>query len=215
MHVIATQQNCCARSRINRSPEFFILNRISVIQQPSTIINVGVDETLAIGTSMSSTTVNVGVDETTLIQAGKSITPHSFTHVSGGNDEINHNLLNGLQGGSNNEYYHISSEQYVNLTTGSVIRPSQTGQFYPRSNPSGFITGINNIYIEGDSLLVISQVCKKWKIRNEILMILCDEVNELLKSFTNVGLKHIYREYNSYADSLSDKTIKMKKSWQN
>ena len=46
-------------------------------------------------------------------------------------------------------------------------------------------------------------------------MILCDEVNELLKSFTNVGLKHIYREYNSYADSLSDKTIKMKKSWQN
>ncbi len=127
---------------------------ISVIQQPSTIINVGVDETLAIGTSMSSTTVNVGVDETTLIQAGTSITPHSFTHVSGGNDEINHNLLNGLQGGSNNQYYHISSAQYFNLATGDVVRPSQTGAFYPRSNPSGYITGINNIvYTVGSQII--------------------------------------------------------------
>lgn len=75
--------------------------------------------------------------------------------------------------------------------------------------------GIDNIYIEGDSLLVISQVCKKWKVKNETLMILRDEVYELLKPFKNVGLNHIYREYNSYADSLSDKTIKMKKSWQN
>lgn len=75
--------------------------------------------------------------------------------------------------------------------------------------------GIDSIYIEGDSLLVISQVCKKWKVKNETLMILCSEVDDLLKSFTNVGLKHIYREYNSYADSLSDKTIKIKKSWEN
>lgn len=75
--------------------------------------------------------------------------------------------------------------------------------------------GINNIYIEGDSLLVISQVCKKWKVKSETLMILCDEVNELLKDFTNVCIKHIYRDYNSHADGLSDKTIKLKKSWNN
>jgi ribonuclease HI len=73
--------------------------------------------------------------------------------------------------------------------------------------------GIDSIHIEGDSLLVISQVCKKWKVKSQTMMILLDEVNELLDSFINVGLRHIYREYNKYADELSDKTIKMKKSW--
>lgn len=29
--------------------------------------------------------------------------------------------------------------------TGDVVRPSETGQFYPASNPSGFITGTNQI----------------------------------------------------------------------
>jgi ribonuclease HI len=72
---------------------------------------------------------------------------------------------------------------------------------------------IDNVYVEGDSLLVISQVCKKWKVKSETLMILLDEVNELLKSFSNVGMRHIYRDNNKYADSLSDKTIKLKKSW--
>jgi hypothetical protein len=78
------------------------------------------------------------VDETTLIQAGIGLPPHSVTHISGGSDEINHNLLGGLQGGSGNEFYHLNSGQYFNLVTG-------TGAFYPNSNPSGFITGINNI----------------------------------------------------------------------
>jgi hypothetical protein len=83
-----------------------------------------------------STTINVGVDETTLIQAGMGLPPHSVTHISGGSDEINHNLLGGLQGGSGNEFYHLNSGQYFNLITGS-------GSFYPNSNPSGFITGVD------------------------------------------------------------------------
>lgn len=90
-----------------------------------------------------STTINVGVDETTLIQAGMGLPPHSVTHISGGSDELNHNLLAGLQGGSGSQYYHLSSGQYFNLTTGDVVRPSETGQFYLNSNPSGFITGID------------------------------------------------------------------------
>lgn len=90
-----------------------------------------------------STTINVGVDETTLIQAGMGLPPHSVTHISGGSDELNHNLLAGLQGGSGSQYYHLSSGQYFNLTTGDVVRPSETGQFYPNSNPSGFITGVD------------------------------------------------------------------------
>jgi hypothetical protein len=90
---------------------------ISVIQPPSTIINVG-------------------ADETTLIQAGMNLQPHSVTHISGGDDELNHNLLGELQGGSNGQYYHLSSEEYFNLITG-------TGSFYPNNNPSGFITGVD------------------------------------------------------------------------
>jgi hypothetical protein len=83
-----------------------------------------------------STTINVGVDETTLIQAGIGLPPHSVTHTNGGSDELNHNLLAGLQGGSGGQYYHLSSGQYFNLITG-------TGSFYLNSNPSGFITGVD------------------------------------------------------------------------
>jgi hypothetical protein len=54
-----------------------------------------------------------------------------------------HNALNGIQGGLSGQYYHLSLDQYNNIVTGSVVRPSETGQFYPTSNPSGFITGVD------------------------------------------------------------------------
>ncbi len=75
--------------------------------------------------------------------------------------------------------------------------------------------GINDVYVEGDSLLVISQVCGKWKARSTSIIILLEEVKELLNYFKNIGFKHIYREFNSYADELSSKTIKQKKTWSN
>ncbi len=74
--------------------------------------------------------------------------------------------------------------------------------------------GIDSIHIEGDSLLVISQVCKKWKIKSESLMPLLDEVNDLLKGFSNVSFKHILRGINTYTDSLCDKILKNRKSIQ-
>jgi ribonuclease HI len=71
---------------------------------------------------------------------------------------------------------------------------------------------IDNIHIEGDSLLVISHVTKKWKIRSENLLPLLSEVNDLLKSFSHIYLKHILREFNSYADELCNKILKSRKS---
>jgi hypothetical protein len=61
---------------------------------------------------------------------------------------VGHNNLSNLQGGVNNQFYHLSSGQYFNLTTGDVVRPSETGQFYPSNNPSGYaatgyVTGIS------------------------------------------------------------------------
>jgi hypothetical protein len=77
-------------------------------------------------------------------------TLHANTHISGGIDSIDHNYLLGLQGGQNNQYYHLTSGQFNNLnsiisSTGTYTLHSETGAFYASSNPSGFITGINNI----------------------------------------------------------------------
>ena len=63
--------------------------------------------------------------------------------VSGFAATAPHNALNGIQGGLSGQYYHLSLDQYNNIVTGSVVRPSETGQFYPTSNPSGFITGVD------------------------------------------------------------------------
>jgi hypothetical protein len=91
---------------------------------------------------------------------------HSVTHQKNGSDELAHNLLGGLQGGSGNQFYHLTSGEYSNLVTGSVVRPNetgnfitnnQTGQFYANSNPSGFITGVDlssyatQVYVTGVS----------------------------------------------------------------
>jgi ribonuclease HI len=74
--------------------------------------------------------------------------------------------------------------------------------------------GIKDIYIEGDSLLVISQISDKWKVRNDVMIILNSEVKELFSSMDNISAKHILRGLNSYADKLSDKTLSLKKSWE-
>ena len=63
--------------------------------------------------------------------------------LSGFKETPPHNSLVGLQGGSASQYYHLNSGQYFNLVTGQVIRPSDTGNFYPTSNPSGYITGLD------------------------------------------------------------------------
>ena len=77
-----------------------------------------------------------------------------------------HNALSNIQGGLEDEFYHLTSAEYSNLVTGSVVYPSetgnfitndQTGQFYANSNPSGFITGVDlspyatKIYVTGIS----------------------------------------------------------------
>jgi hypothetical protein len=92
-----------------------------------------------------SVNISVGNGGNLLNLTPQAYTLHANTHVSGGIDAINHNNLLGLQGGTSEQYYHLTSGQYNNLVTGEVIRPNQTGQFYSNSNPSGFITGINNI----------------------------------------------------------------------
>ena len=112
----------------------------------SVVVNVISPEVTNI--NVTDTGENIYINPLTLNQG---IINHSVTHQSGGSDELLHNLLGGLQGGSGGNYYHLTSGQYANLVTGAVIRPSDTGAFYPSYNPSGFITGVDlSAYVTGD-----------------------------------------------------------------
>ena len=73
--------------------------------------------------------------------------------------------------------------------------------------------GIKSLLIEGDSLLVISQISGKWKVKDEKMIILCAAVMERLALFRNVAVRHIPRRFNSHADALSDYTLCLGKDW--
>ena len=102
-------------------------------------------------TVSGGSSINVTTSSSNLLNlSAQGYTLHANTHENGGVDPINHNLLRSIQGGQSNEYYHLTSGQYINLnniisSTGTYTLHSETGAFYASSNPSGFITGINNI----------------------------------------------------------------------
>lgn len=83
---------------------------------------------------------NVSINPITLNQG---LINHSVTHQSGGSDELLHNLLGGLQGGSGGQYYHLSSGEYFNLvfTTGN-------------QTIGGAKTFSNNLIVNGGDLFV-------------------------------------------------------------
>lgn len=64
------------------------------------------------------------------------------------------------------------------------------------------------IMIKGDSKLVIMQMSDKWKIKNGMYRRGALYCKEFLKKFNNVKFRHIPRELNMKADSLSTKALK-------
>lgn len=76
---------------------------------------------------MSCETIDVEIQEqggtTVCVQpfSATALLRHAPTHYSGNSDPLNHNQLSGLQGGQNEEYYHLSNAQLtsiVNLNSG-------------------------------------------------------------------------------------------------
>jgi hypothetical protein len=55
----------------------------------------------------------------------------------------------------------------------------------------------------GDSDLVAQQVADTYKARNEVMAAYMDEVDEMAKSFLGYDIKHVRREDNMAADTLS------------
>jgi len=67
--------------------------------------------------------------------------------------------------------------------------------------------GIKSISVYGDSLLIINQVNKLYKIKNPNLYTYYDEVIKLTEQFTYIIFNHIYRKNNKRADQLSNQAL--------
>jgi ribonuclease HI len=72
---------------------------------------------------------------------------------------------------------------------------------------------LDGILITGDSNLVVKQVTNQWKINFSHIKIYHSQIQELLKKFECVHIRHVYREHNKKADQLSDETLEKKKNW--
>ena len=72
---------------------------------------------------------------------------------------------------------------------------------------------IEELRVEGDSMLVISQVTGKWKINHEHLRVLCERAQKMIGEFHVIEFRHIKRELNCHADQLSDQTLEKKTKW--
>ena len=70
--------------------------------------------------------------------------------------------------------------------------------------------GITEILIEGDSMLVVMQVSRRWQVKNAGLTQLWDTVQRLLQKFTYVAVRHIYRDNNSWSDCLTNEDVSTK-----
>jgi len=63
---------------------------------------------------------------------------------------------------------------------------------------------IKKLIVYGDSLLVIKQMNKQYKISAENLVPLFNEAQELRTKFDNITFVHVYRTQNKRADELSN-----------
>ncbi|MBU2103775.1 reverse transcriptase-like protein [Patescibacteria group bacterium] len=63
------------------------------------------------------------------------------------------------------------------------------------------------ISVRLDSMLVVRQMLKQWKLKNEGLKPLAARVEELVSLFKSVTFEHVYREYNTDADRLANRAM--------
>ena len=63
-----------------------------------------------------------------------------------------------------------------------------------------------------DSELMFRQVTGIYKVKNEKLKFLCDQVGHLIKGFEDVDIQHVRREKNKQADKLATEAIEVKQT---
>lgn len=67
--------------------------------------------------------------------------------------------------------------------------------------------GYNNLEVYLDSELLANQINGSYKVKNENLKILMQEVRGLLSSFESVQVKHVLRCHNAQADKMANLAI--------
>jgi ribonuclease HI len=73
-----------------------------------------------------------------------------------------------------------------------------------------FKSGVKNVFIYTDSLLVANQVLGKYKIKNITLQHYAEEAKKLIRNFDHFTIQYIPREENKVADKLAKEAIKKK-----
>jgi ribonuclease HI len=73
-----------------------------------------------------------------------------------------------------------------------------------------FKSGVKNVFIYTDSLLVANQVLGKYKIKNLTLQKYAEEAKNLICNFDHFAIQYIPREENKVADKLAKEAIKKK-----
>jgi ribonuclease HI len=63
----------------------------------------------------------------------------------------------------------------------------------------------STILIQGDSQLIINQICGKYRVRSEKLMLYYERTKSLIKNFDNLQIEWIPRDKNKEADDLANK----------
>ncbi len=66
---------------------------------------------------------------------------------------------------------------------------------------------IKRLYVFGDSQLVINQITNVYKVKNNLLQELYQEVQTLKTQFEYIEFTHVYREFNKRADALSNMAL--------
>ena len=72
-----------------------------------------------------------------------------------------------------------------------------------------------NLLVEGDSNLVINQVSGTWRVKNDDLKILHDEVQEYINKIKDIRFQHIPRNENKRADQLANEAMDRKHDMNN
>lgn len=67
--------------------------------------------------------------------------------------------------------------------------------------------GINILHVNMDSLLVVNQMKRIFKVKNQDLLPLYNSVNDLSKNFEKITFSHVPRERNKRADSLVNQVL--------
>ncbi|KAL6189816.1 hypothetical protein ACLB2K_036217 [Fragaria x ananassa] len=69
--------------------------------------------------------------------------------------------------------------------------------------------GFTKIRVQGDSKLVCMQVQGLWKVKNQNMSDLCEEVKDLKEKFVSFEISHVLRDKNSEADAQANLAVRL------